>query len=325
MAKTNWPNVPISPDDDEPRDPRGPRRPIQPQRPGWGRLAVVALVAFAFAYGMYFWFGRAWWSIAIMCSSCCARTARAACPGDQIIVPRPPEDRSSQAYAEWEATYGDCNGILEQVYPEGTYFGFSPFDYERDVVNISTTAIVSNGKVGIVVRKFGRPLDAGQVLAGPGQRGPMPGVLEPARYNEYANPHATRSRRSTPSASTPGTTASSRSWPAAREGLQHLPRRPRRAGRAGQDRAGGLPLHQPLREAGDAGHHPIASVTRCRRPAPARAASSDKDESIRFPSADSFEIRMEGFVEWSIIPERLPLIYTQYAEGAGWSSTCRTR
>jgi len=39
------------------------------------------------------------------------------------------------------------------------------------------------------------------------------------------------------------------------------------------------------------------------------------DDSIRFPSSDSFDIRMEGFVEWSIIPDKLPLIYVQYAEG----------
>jgi regulator of protease activity HflC (stomatin/prohibitin superfamily) len=39
-------------------------------------------------------------------------------------------------------------------------------------------------------------------------------------------------------------------------------------------------------------------------------------EAIRFPSSDSFEIKVEGFVEWSILPERLPLIYVQYAEGS---------
>ena len=39
------------------------------------------------------------------------------------------------------------------------------------------------------------------------------------------------------------------------------------------------------------------------------------DDSIRFPSSDSFDIKMEGFVEWSIIPDKLPLIYVQYGEG----------
>jgi regulator of protease activity HflC (stomatin/prohibitin superfamily) len=38
-------------------------------------------------------------------------------------------------------------------------------------------------------------------------------------------------------------------------------------------------------------------------------------EAITFPSSDSFTIRMQGFVEWRIIPEKLPLIYAQYGEG----------
>jgi len=39
------------------------------------------------------------------------------------------------------------------------------------------------------------------------------------------------------------------------------------------------------------------------------------NESITFPSSDSFTIRMQGFVEWRIIPSELPRIYVQYAEG----------
>jgi hypothetical protein len=51
-------------------------------------------------------------------------------PGDQIVVPRPPDrEKDPTAYDAWEKQYGDCNGILEQVYLPGTYFGFGPFDY----------------------------------------------------------------------------------------------------------------------------------------------------------------------------------------------------
>jgi len=57
---------------------------------------------------------------------------------------------------------------------------------------VAATAIIPNGKVGIVIRKFGKSLSAGQVLADPdaAERGPLPIVLEPGRYNEYANPYA---------------------------------------------------------------------------------------------------------------------------------------
>ena len=41
---------------------------------------------------------------------------------------------------------------------------------------------------------------------------------------------------------------------------------------------------------------------------------ADKD-AITFPSADSFDIRLDGFVEWSMDPRNLPLIYVQYGEG----------
>src|SRR5205814_7371393 len=39
------------------------------------------------------------------------------------------------------------------------------------------------------------------------------------------------------------------------------------------------------------------------------------EEQIQFPSSDSFEIKLEGFVEWSIMPDKLPLIYVEYGEG----------
>jgi regulator of protease activity HflC (stomatin/prohibitin superfamily) len=38
-------------------------------------------------------------------------------------------------------------------------------------------------------------------------------------------------------------------------------------------------------------------------------------EAIQFPSSDSFTIRMQGFVEWRVMPDKLPLMYVQYAEG----------
>src|SRR5580700_6048536 len=133
-------------------------------------------------------------------------------PGDNIIIPRPPDPNDPDYAAKfkaWNDTYGDCNGIMEQVYAEGTYFAFSPFDYEREVLTadqVSATAIVPNGKVGIVVRKFGDPLPAGQVLADTTafERGPLPIVLEPGRYNEYANPYAYEIKQVDPIQINPG-------------------------------------------------------------------------------------------------------------------------
>src|SRR5205807_6245899 len=120
---------------------------------------------------------------------------------------RPPDPKQdAAAYESWEKEYGNCNGILEQVYPEGTYFGFSPWDYERSVIAIDETAIVPNKKVGIVVKKFGKDLPPGQVLADPArdERGPLPIVLQPGRYNYYANPFAYEIKQVDPVVVDPG-------------------------------------------------------------------------------------------------------------------------
>lgn len=94
-------------------------------------------------------------------------------PGDQVIIPKFPDKiKEPDAYKAWYEKYGECNGIMEAVYPEG----FSPFDYERR--SSRKPAVVDNGKMGVVIRKFGEKLDDGQVLADPdrNRHGPLPFV-----------------------------------------------------------------------------------------------------------------------------------------------------
>src|SRR5436190_21905109 len=95
---------------------------------------------------------------------------------------------------------------MEEVYPAGTYFKFSPFDYEREVYDVSQSAAVPNDKVGVVIKKFGQKLDEGQVLADPSrdQRGPLPIILRPGRYNEYANKFAYEIKQIDPVSIDPG-------------------------------------------------------------------------------------------------------------------------
>src|SRR5438552_17973500 len=38
-------------------------------------------------------------------------------------------------------------------------------------------------------------------------------------------------------------------------------------------------------------------------------------DAIMFPSSDSFDIKMEGFVEWSVIPDKLQLMHVEYRSG----------
>jgi regulator of protease activity HflC (stomatin/prohibitin superfamily) len=242
--------------------------------------------------------------------------------GDNIIIPRPPDANDPQyvqKFADWQKQYGDCNGILEQVYPEGTYFNFSPIDYEREVIDISDTAIVPTNKVGIVIKKFGQRLptdsDTGmcaQVLADPAldQRGPLPGVLQPGRYNQYANPYAYEIKQVDPIQIDPGfrgvvtlMAASKAQTPnqyLVEDGEQGVQR---------ESQPPGILFANPFERR----ITPISTTSQ-------RFEMSDdptnaKFDAITFPSADSFDIRLEAFVEWRIDPDKLPLLYVQYGNG----------
>ena len=282
---------------------------------GWARRAVAVTLVAGVGYGTYFWEFRRIVvhpnQVLVLLRKDGSRTLG----GDNIIIPRPPDkaeadyDRRQRA---WEATYGDCNGILEQVYPEGTYFRFSPFDYERTVISIEQSAIVPAGKVGIVVKKFGQPLDvdaAGnnvQVLADPArdQRGPLAIVLRPGRYNEYANPFAYEIKQVDPVEIDPGYrgVVTNVTGPTSHDPNGYLVA-PGERGVQRQTEPEGFRYINPFQ----ARVRPVSTVSQ-------RFEMSGKD-LIHFPSADSFDIQLEGFVEWSIDPDKLPLVYVEYANG----------
>lgn len=237
-------------------------------------------------------------------------------PGDQIIIPRAPDRAKDPAgYDKWEQQWKDYNGIYEHVYSEGVYFGFGPFDYERYILPVKAPssrhdsgggAIIPNGMVGVVVKKFGKALPPGQVLAeaAKDERGPLPILLYPGRYNEYANPFAYEIKHFRPVEIQPG-----------EEGIVTL-----MAAQPPKD------PNQYLVADGEQGTQPRLEPPGFRyvnlyekRIIPINVRSHKFEmsgaEGISFPSSDSFEIRMQGFVEWRVVPEMLPLIYVQYGEG----------
>jgi regulator of protease activity HflC (stomatin/prohibitin superfamily) len=279
------------------------------------RRLIVAVLVLAIGYGLYVWeVCRVVVEpnhVLVLLKKNGSKTL----PGDNIIIPRPPDQNDpeyAQKFQKWQETYGDCNGILEQVYPEGTYFNFSPFDYEREVIAIDQSAIVPAGKVGIVIKKFGQKLDTDaqgrvtQILADPSrdQRGPLPIILRPGRYNEYANPYAYEIKQVDPVQIDPGyrgvTTIVAGAAPANPNSYLVEP------GEQGVQRTTepeGFRYINPFIER----ISPISTVSQ-------RFEMSGEDE-IHFPSADSFDIQLEGFVEWSINPQKLPLVFVEYANG----------
>src|SRR5687767_69226 len=82
-------------------------------------LVAVVLIG-AILYGGYFWFVRRVVVGPDQVLVLLRKDAGKSLPGDQVIIPRPPKPDSPE-YKTWDETYGDCNGIVEQVYLSGTY------------------------------------------------------------------------------------------------------------------------------------------------------------------------------------------------------------
>ena len=269
--------------------------------------AVLLVLIAAFVYLAYFWMIRRVHVPSGHVLVLVKKDGAKSLEGDQVIIPGPPDQTQDPGgYAAWVKKYGDYNGILEHVYPEGTYFGYSPFDYDREVIDISQTAIVPSGKVGVVIKKFGQKLPPDQVMAEPtkDQRGPLPHLLQPGRYNQYANPYAYEIKMVDPVQVNPGergvvTLMSSR--PAKNPNLYLV-----EEGEQGTQKGS-----EPE------GFRYINPFEKRIMPVSIRSQRFELtgDEVITFPSSDSFEIRLEGFVEWSIMPDKLPLIYVEYGEG----------
>lgn len=307
MAKFKMPNfgAPDDPGDDF----RGRGKPPTPPQRALVPTLVGLVLSLLIIYMGYFWFIKRIVVNSGQVLIVLKKHGTRSLPDDQIVIPKAPDRNTNpDAYAAWDRQYGECNGILEEVFTEGTYFNFSPFDYEREVRD---AVIVPGNKVGVVIKKFGDKLDEGQVLADPakGQRGPLPILLRPGRHNEYSNPYAYEVRPFDPIEITAGhrgvvTVMGAASAPPQKHGNQYLVE------------SGLLGVQRQTEVEGFRQINPYE-----RRITPISITSQRYemagDDAIRFPSSDSFDITMVGFVEWSIEPDKLPLLYTQYGEGAG--------
>lgn len=295
---------------------RGPnfRRPAPPRMgAGWSRpkFVLFLLVLLGLSYAFYFWEVRRVVVAPDEVLVLMKKNGHKSLPGDQTIVPAPPDQQADPSgYEKWQQDYGDCNGILEQVYRPGTYFGFSPFDYERFIIKMEETkAIVPGDHVGYVIRKFGAPLDSAHVMAddahGP-QRGPLARVLGPGSYYEYANPYAYEVKWADPIQIEPG----HRGVVALMTG--NTPAKPNEFLVMPGERGVQTQTEPEGRVNANPYERRIRSIN-----IQSQRFEMTRDDELHFPSKDSFDIKLDGFVEWKIDPKTLPLIYVQYAEGGG--------
>ncbi|TWT44547.1 SPFH domain / Band 7 family protein [Phycisphaerae bacterium RAS1] len=183
-------------------------------------------------------------------------------------------------------------GIVFEPRTEGRYF-YDPFFWRRMVV---PAQIVSQDEVGVLVRKYGKPLPPGRLVAvNEDERGPLPDVLKPARYN--VNPFAYAIQRIKPVI-----------VPAGAVGVQTLLH--------GRDSAN---PNDYLVAEGERGVQPSVLPPGMYYNNPyvrridiidTRSHTIDLSghDAIHFPSNDSFDIVIDASVEYAIRQDRAPYV-----------------
>ena len=189
----------------------------------------------------------------------------------------------------YERTY---KGIVYEPLPEGRYF-YDPFLWERMIV---PAVVIGQDECGILIRKYGSALPPGKSVATePYERGPIAKVLEPGRHN--INPLAfdiKRVPRVEIEAGHVGVTTllygekpeNPNAWVVV-EGEQGVQPDVRPAGRY---------YLNPYVERVD------------KIDVRSRTLDLNKDDAIRFPSKDSFEIVLDVTVEYAIRQDRAPYV-----------------
>ena len=183
-------------------------------------------------------------------------------------------------------------GVLYEARAEGRYF-FDPILYDRIIL---PAFFIEQNELGVVIRKYGEPLPPGKVVATePHERGPLADVLRQGRHN--LNPYAYEVLKVKPIF-----------IPEGHVGVETL--------------RAGTPPANPNRYVVDTGEqgvqpgvlppgmyfkNPFVSKIDI---VDARSHTLDlrAGEAISFPSNDSFEILLEGTVEYAIRQDMAPYV-----------------
>lgn len=179
-------------------------------------------------------------------------------------------------------------GIQYEVFKEGRHWP-NPYSYKRIKKPVT---IISQSEVGVLIRKFGRPLPFPKTVATePDERGPVAEVLLPGRH--AVNSLACEVQRfpavQIPEGHVGVVTLLSGNDPAVKNTYTVAP------GEKGVQRATlrpGLEYYSPYLKKID-----IVDIRN-------RTYHMLGADAIHFPSNDSFTISIEGTIEWSIHPDR---------------------
>ena len=209
---------------------------------------------------------------------------------DQVVLyPALVEAVAQQTGETPEQVRERYKGIRFEVHGEGRYF-YNPYSYER---RAGKTTLIAEDEVGVLIRKFGKPLPAPKTVATePDERGPVLDVLRPGRHN--INLLAYEVQKFPAIEIPPGhvgvVTLLSGQDPVQKNTYTVEP------GEKGVQRKTlppGLEYYNPYQQRIE-----IVDV---------RSHKYDMlgDDAIHFPSNDSFTITIEGTIEWAIRPDRV--------------------
>ncbi len=219
--------------------------------------------------------------------------------GDQVLLHPDLVSGISKTTGESEEDVrSSYKGIRHEVLSEGRYF---PNPYSYKTVKMKATSIGQN-EVGVLIRKFGRPLPFPKTVATePDERGPVAEILRPGRHNINLLAYDVQKF---PAAQIPEghagvVTLLSGKDPKARNTFTVEP------GEKGVQRKTlppGLEYYNPYLK-----HIEIVDV---------RSQKYDmlNHDAIHFPSNDSFNINIEGTIEWSIRPDRVAEVTVAFGD-----------
>jgi len=261
---------------------------LTPQFPKIGLLGLIPLLI---VLGLSYW----WFVVRVEVPA-----------GNFLVLMRkvgkslPPEaDGQVVLYPELLASLGEppdstrYRGIIYEVKQEGRHF-YDPFFWERRIFPAIVTA---PDEIGIMIRKFGRALPDGKIVATePGERGPLAEVIPPGvrkNINPYAYTVERFKRVRIPEGSV---------------GVQTL--------------YSGDPPKNPNRyvvDEGQRGVQPTVLPPGLYNANPfvkridvidVRSHTIDfrEGEAIHFPSKDSFDILIEGTVEYALRQDKAPYV-----------------
>ncbi|HNO77439.1 MAG TPA: SPFH domain-containing protein [Phycisphaerae bacterium] len=180
-------------------------------------------------------------------------------------------------------------GVVLEPLKEGRYYP-NPYTYRRERQEVT---VIDQGEVGVLIRKFGRPLKFPKTVATePDERGPVAKTLGPGRH--YINKLAYEVQKfpaiQIPAGHVGVVTLLSGDEPKVKNTYTVGP------GEQGVQRQTlepGLEYYNP--------YHKKIDIVDLRN----RTYHMLGNDAIHFPSNDSFTISIEGTIEWSIMPERV--------------------